>query len=66
MPENIYVRVEPRDVNYINRIMEGYEHLGLVSTLNSKEGLLVIRVTPDTYQDVLAIITNLPICVELV
>ena len=46
MSEAIYVRVAPKDINYINRIMEGYEYLGVVTTVKKPEGLLIIRVTP--------------------
>ena len=62
----IYIQLEPKNVNYINRIMEGYEYLGVVSTLNRKEGIVVIRVTPDTLAEVHTILANLPIAVKYV
>lgn len=62
----IYIQTEPKYVNYINRIMEGYEYLGVVSTLNRKEGILVIRATPDTAEEVHKILANLPITVHYV
>lgn len=55
-----------KDVNYINRIMEGYEYLGVVTTVKDKQGVLRIRVTPDTYPEVLEILENLPIEFEYV
>lgn len=60
----IYIQVEPRNVNYINRIMEGYEYLGVVSTLDRKAGILVIRATPDTAGEVHEILAHLPITVQ--
>lgn len=57
----IYIQVEPKYVNYVNRIMEGYEYLGVVSTLNRQEGILVIRATPDTAAEVREILAHLPI-----
>lgn len=62
----IYIQLEPKYVNFINRIMEGYEYLGVVSTLNRKEGILVIRATPDTAEEVHKILAHLPIDIRYV
>jgi len=66
MDDAVYVKVRTRDINYVNRIMEGYEYLGLVSTLDRQEGLLVIRVTPDTRHDVETILAKLPVPVQII
>lgn len=66
MTDSIFILVAPRDINYVNRIMEGYEYLGMVSTLDRQEGLLIIRATADTRTQVLEILANLPIPVRLV
>ncbi|SDE59370.1 DUF4911 domain-containing protein [Sporomusa acidovorans] len=60
----IYIQVEPRYVNYVNRIMEGYEYLGVVSTLDRNKGLLIIRTTPDTISEVREILAHLPIEIQ--
>jgi arginine repressor len=62
----IYIQLEPKYVNFINRIMEGYEYLGVVSTLNRKEGIVVIRATPDTAEEVHKILNHLPIDIRYV
>lgn len=66
MAEAIYIRVNPRHIHYVNRIMEGYEYLGVVSTVDRAEGILIIRVTPDTFEDVKLILENLPVDVEFI
>jgi arginine repressor len=66
MLDNILIRVNPQNINYINRIMEGYEYLGIVTTVNREQGILMIRVTPDTCNEVKKIIANLPIKFEFV
>ena len=58
---SIYLRVQPQDVNFVNRIFEGCEYLGVVTTLEPKGGLLVIRATPDTRLEVLDILAHLPV-----
>lgn len=66
MREKILVRIDPKYIHYVGSIMEGYEHLGVVSTVRGEKDLIVIRVTPDTYGLVLDIVKNLPIQAEIV
>lgn len=66
MREKILVRIDPKYIHYIGSVMEGYEHLGVVSTVRGEKDLIVIRVTPDTYDEVLDIIKNLPVAAEIV
>lgn len=61
MTEKIYIQVDPHAINYVNRIMEGYEYLGVVSTVNKAEGILLIRVTPDTAEEVKEILNHLAV-----
>ena len=62
----IYIQTEPKYVNYVNRIMEGYEYLGVVSTLDRHQGILLIRATPDTAAEVHEILAHLPIEIHYV
>ncbi|QJW48405.1 DUF4911 domain-containing protein [bacterium BFN5] len=66
MNEAIHLRISPKHVHYINRIMEGYEYLGTVSTLDRNEAVVIIRTTPDTLQEVHNIISHLDIPFEYV
>lgn len=66
MLEEILIQIDMKDINYINRIMEGYEYLGVVTTVKDAQGVLRIRVTPDTYPEVLKILENLPVKFEYV
>lgn len=66
MTEIIYVRLDPTHINYVNRIMEGYEYLGVVTTVNRNEGIVAIRVTPDTAHDVRTILEKLPMNFEYI
>jgi len=61
----IYLRINPRDVHYLNRIFEGYEYLGVVSTIDKHQGIMAIRGTPGTILAVRDVLTNLPIWLEL-
>lgn len=61
----IYLRVAPERIADVNWIMEGYEHLALVTTEDPREGVVKLLSTPDTYNDVMEIIENMPFTVEI-
>lgn len=66
MNEQIKIKIEPKNINFFNRIMEGYEYLGVVTTLDKVEGIVMVRTTPDLYDEVIEIIKNLQFEFEFV
>ena len=50
----VYIEIPPKEVNYINRIIEGYEYLGVLTTLNAKRATCQINSTKDTRDTVIA------------
>lgn len=62
----IYAQVEPERIADVNWIMEGYEHLAMVSTVDGTSGLIKFYSTPDTYFDTLDIIENMPFKVDVI
>lgn len=46
--DGVYFIIDPKDTNYINRILEGYEYLGVMTTLVPQKGLIMVRTTADT------------------
>ena len=62
----IYAQVEPERIADVNWIMEGYEHLAMVSTVDGTSGLIKFYATPDTYFDTLHIIENMPFKVDVI
>lgn len=62
----IYAQVELERIADVNWIMEGYEHLAMVSTVDGTSGLIKFYATPDTYFDTLDIIENMPFKVDVI
>lgn len=56
----VYIEIPPEEVNYINRIIEGYEYLGVLTTLNVKRATCQINSTRDTRDTVIDVLTHLP------
>jgi len=61
MRDQVKIKINPKDINFFNRIMEGYEYLGMVSTLDKQEGIVIVRTTPDTYEEVRGILDHFPL-----
>lgn len=55
----VYIEIPPEAVNYINRIIEGYEYLGILTTLDPKRATCQINSTADTRNIVIGVLTHL-------
>jgi len=66
MSSKIYLRLEPRNIDMLTRIIEACSHLGVVSTLDRRQGLVIIRGTPDTSPEIELLLPELPFPVERV
>ena len=64
-PEEILAYVRPEDIDLLSRIIESYDNLGLVSTLDQITGKVLIRVTSDMYPEAVAVLQNLPIDIDI-
>ena len=64
--EEIFAQVDPKNIDLLRQLIENYDNLGIVSTLDQYKGEVIIRVTPDTYGEVKDILQNLPFAVRLV
>lgn len=66
MYDELYIEVPPHMVNYINRIIEGYEYLGVLTTINAKRATCVVHTTKDTKEMAIAVLkslTEIPIAI---
>lgn len=57
----VYFKISPTETNYVNRILEGYEYLGVMTTLQRAEGICMVRSTPDTAPLVRQVLASLDI-----
>ena len=55
----VYIEIPPEAVNYIYRIIEGYEYLGILTTLDPKRATCQINSTADTRDIVIDVLTHL-------
>lgn len=55
----VYIEIDPHDVNYVNRILEGYEYLGVLTTIDVTRAICCIHSTADTKAEVKEILSEL-------
>ncbi len=63
--DRIKIKVDEQNIAFVNWIMQGYEHLGVVSAIDGKEGILLIRSTPELIEDVRVIVAKFGFPVEI-
>lgn len=56
----------PKEMTFVNRIIEGCDYLGVVTALDGKEGVGFVRTTADTAAETRDVLKALPIAVEII
>lgn len=56
--ESVKLQVQPCDIAFVNWIIEGYEHMGVVSTIDREKGIIVIRSTEDMLPELMKVVKN--------
>lgn len=54
----LHFYIDPKNVNFINRILEGYEYVGVMTSVDN-QGHQMIRCTPDTRELAINILKSL-------
>ena len=65
MKDEIYAVVSPDCIDMLTKLVEAHDNLGIVSTLDQYTGSVVIRVTPDTWAEMMDILNNLPFKINI-
>ena len=42
-PFTLRVRLQPEHIDFLNRVFEGYDHLAVVTTVDSREAVIMLR-----------------------
>ena len=54
----VFFHLAPKHINYINRIIEGYEYLGVMTSVDTS-GRCMLRCTPSTKPLAIEVLTSL-------
>ena len=64
-PDSVYIELDPHDVNFVNRILESYEYLGTLTTLDPTRALCCIHSTADTKKEVTDLLGTLNVPIQI-
>lgn len=53
-------------IGFVGWIFEGYEFMGIVSTVDHLTGEIMVRTTEDLYEDAYNILINMPFKVQII
>ncbi len=56
---NLVVKVNPKYLNFVYMVVDGYGRIGLPRTRNGKEGILDILASPDYIEDLYKILEDI-------
>ncbi|HBQ25114.1 MAG TPA: DUF4911 domain-containing protein [Syntrophomonas sp.] len=65
MKSEIKARVNPEQIDMLTKIIEAYDNLGIVSTIEREQGLVIIRGTEDTYPELQKILNHLSFRIKI-
>ena len=54
-----YLRIDRREIGYFRFILEGYDGLAVLTTLDAHEGRVILRIAPGCEKDVERLVQNL-------
>ncbi len=57
------LRIDPRRIGYLKFILEGYDGMALVTTINAKDGDIVIRYPASFHSELTAIIKDVSLLI---
>jgi hypothetical protein len=55
----IFISIQPKDIVFLKNIIESYEGLGIVRTLDQKKAVIVLLALVDTYADAQNLLASL-------
>jgi len=53
------LRISPDRIHYLKFILEGYDSLATLSTVNARQGLVEIRYPPEVERDLKCLLTEI-------
>ena len=53
------LRISPDRIHYLKFILEGYDNLATLSTVNARQGLVEIRYLPESKNDLTDLLTEI-------
>ena len=56
---SLHLKISPDRIHYLKFILEGYDNLATLSTVNARQGLVEIRYLPESKNDLTDLLTEI-------
>ncbi len=57
----VFLRIAPDKFHFLKFILEGYDNMAILSSINNKEGLVVVRYPKELSRDLFDVLGNIAI-----
>ncbi len=57
--DQLFLRIDPVKISFLRFILEGYDGLAIMSTIDQKSGTVVLRFPGDNTRDIFALLTSI-------
>jgi hypothetical protein len=57
--EELILRIDPSKFHFLKFILEGYDNMAILSSLNSRDGLVVIRYPANFAKDIFSLLASI-------
>lgn len=55
----LYAKISPKRIAFLKFIIEGYDNIAILSTVNRDQGLILLRYPKELKKDVISLLENL-------
>lgn len=60
----LFLRINPKKIHFLKSILEGYEGLAMMSTIDVKKGLVSVRYAESVQEDVFFLLEDLSLTLK--
>lgn len=57
--DKIFLRIDPGRIAFLRFILEGYDGLAIISTIDQRPGLVVVRYPAENIRDIMTLLTSI-------
>jgi hypothetical protein len=55
----MYLRIDPRQIHFLKFVLEGYDGLAVLSTVDARSGIVLLRFPDDSATDLMNLLADL-------
>jgi len=57
--EQLFLRISPNKFHFLKFVLEGYDNMAIISSLDSREGLIIVRYPKELTRDLFDLLASI-------